>query len=55
MRNDVHGMEEAVIDLWLLSQGKILVGTVGSSYSQTAKLMRGPFFVSVGVDYENKL
>lgn len=37
------------------SQVHLLIGTVGSSYSQTARLMGDPFFVSVGVEYENKL
>jgi len=55
MRNSLAGIEEAVIDLMLLSQTHLLVGTVGSSYSQTAKLIGAPFFVSVGVEYENKL
>ena len=54
MRNTVAGMAEAVVDLWLLSSVRMLVGTVGSSYSQTAKLMGSPFFVSVGVEYENR-
>ena len=55
MRNNAAGIAEAVVDLWLLGRVRMLVGTVGSSYSQTAKLMGSPFFVSVGVEYENKL
>jgi hypothetical protein len=55
MRSSSAGTAEAVIDLWLLSRARMLVGTVGSSYSQTAKLMGKNFFMSVGVEYENRL
>lgn len=55
MRNQVAGVREAVIDLVLLSKTQLLVGTVGSSFSQTPKLMGSPFFVSVGSQYENKV
>lgn len=55
MRSNVAGTAEAVVDLWLLSKARMLVGTVGSSFSQTSKLMGGPFFLSVGVEFENKL
>ena len=55
MRSSTAGTAEAVVDLWLLSRTRMLVGTVGSSYSQTAKMMGGPFFISVGVEFENRL
>lgn len=55
MRSSAAGTVEAVIDLWLLSRARMLVGTVGSSYSQTAKLMGKNFFMSVGVEFENRL
>jgi hypothetical protein len=55
MRSSIAGTAEAVIDLWLLSRARMLVGTTGSSYSQTAKLMGKLFFMTVGVEYENRL
>jgi hypothetical protein len=55
MRNQLAGVQEAVIDLFLLSETRMLVGTVGSSFSQTPKLIGAPVFVSVGSEYENKL
>lgn len=55
MRSSSAGTAEALIDLWLLSRARILVGTTGSSYSQTAKLMGKNFFMSVGVEFENRL
>lgn len=55
MRNTAAGIEEAVVDLWLLSSSSVLIGTVGSTYSQTAKLIGSPFYVSVGVEFENKV
>lgn len=56
MRNNATGVEEAVADLWLLSRCHLLLGTVGSSYSQSAKLMGDAnFFMTVGVEYENRL
>lgn len=54
MRNQLAGVQEAVIDMWLLSETKFLVGTVGSTFSQTPKLIGSPFFVSVGSEFENK-
>lgn len=56
MRNNVEGISEAVVDVMLLSETRFLVGTVGSTFSQTPKLMGSysPFFVSVGSQYENK-
>ena len=55
MRSNVAGTAEAIVDLWLLSKARMRVGTVGSSFSQTSKLMGGPYFLSVGVEFENKL
>ena len=56
MRDSVSGTMEGVADLWLLSQTKVLLGTVGSSYSQTAKMMsHSAFFLTIGVEFENKL
>lgn len=37
------------------SRAQVLVGTVGSTFSQTAKLMGDAFFLTVGVEYENKV
>jgi hypothetical protein len=54
-RNDLAGIMEAVVDLHMLSQCQVLVGTVGSSYSQAAKMWGGPFFITVGAEYENAL
>ena len=55
MRSSLAGTAEAVVDLWLLSRARMLVGTEGSTYSQTAKLLGKNFFMSVGVEYENRL
>lgn len=33
----------------------MLLGTVGSTFSQTAKLMGKPFFITVGVQFENRM
>jgi hypothetical protein len=33
----------------------MLLGTVGSTFSQTARQMGKPFFVTVGVEFENRL
>lgn len=56
MRSVVSGVQEAVADLWLLSKCQIIVGTVGSTFSQTARLMsrERTFFVTVGAELELK-
>ena len=56
MRSVVSGLQEAVADLYLLSRCRVLVGTVGSTFSQTAKLMNGDnaFFITVGAELELK-
>lgn len=53
-RSRVDGTKEAIIDMWLLSQTPILIGTTGSTYSQAARLIGDHFFTSVGVEYENR-
>lgn len=65
MRSVVSGIEEAVIDLYLLSRASMVIGTVGSTFSQTARLMGGRvgkgsgeggvFYVTVGAEFENAL
>ena len=55
MRSNVDGTKEAIIDLWLLSETPVLIGTTGSTYSQAARLIGNHFFTAVGVEYENKL
>ena len=54
-RSVVSGLQEAVADLYLLSRAQILIGTVGSTFSQTAKLMSGDaFFLTAGAHLELK-
>jgi hypothetical protein len=53
-RSVVSGIQEAVADLYMLSRAQILIGTVGSTFSQTAKLMGDAFFVTVGAHLELK-
>jgi hypothetical protein len=53
-RSTTAGLREAVADLWLLSRCPVLIGTVGSGFSQTARLMGAGFFVTVGAEFEVK-
>ena len=46
-RGTVEGGQEALIDLKLLASCPILVGTFYSSYSETAKLLSGAYYMSV--------
>lgn len=54
MRSVVSGLEEAVADLYLLSRCHVLLGTVGSTFSQTARLMGDSYFITIGADLELK-
>jgi hypothetical protein len=51
-RSVVSGLQEAVADLYMLSRTQILIGTVGSTFSQTAKLMGDAFFLTAGAHLE---
>lgn len=53
-RSVVSGLQEAVADLYMLSRAQILIGTVGSTFSQTAKLMGDAFYITVGAHLEQK-
>ena len=55
MRSVVSGLEEAVADLYLLSRTNVLLGTVGSTFSQTAHLMGDAYFLTIGADLELKI
>ena len=55
MRSVVSGLEEAVADLYLLSRCHVLLGTVGSTFSQTAHLMGDAYFITIGADLELKI
>lgn len=46
-RGTVEGIQAALADVILLSSCPILVGTFFSSYSETAKLIGGAFYVQV--------
>ena len=46
-RGTVEGGQEALVDLKLLASCPILIGTFYSSYSETAKLLSGAFYVQV--------
>lgn len=47
-RVKVQGIQEALVDVMLLADCPILIGTYYSSYSETAKLMGWPFYIQVG-------
>jgi hypothetical protein len=46
-RVKVQGIQEALVDVMLLADCPILIGTYYSSYSETAKLMGWPFYIQV--------
>jgi len=51
---EVSGLQETVADLYMLSRAQILIGTAGSTFSQTAKLMGDAFFLTAGAELELK-
>ena len=46
-RGSVEGIQAALVDIILLSSCPVLVGTFYSSYSETAKLLGGAYYVQV--------
>ena len=49
-RTSVQGGQQALIDLSLLASCPVLLGTLASSYSETARLLGSSLFVEVGTD-----
>jgi len=47
-RLKVQGIQEALVDVLLLADCPVLIGTYYSSYSETAKMMGWPFYIQVG-------
>lgn len=47
-RSTVAGIQQALVDVLLLSECPILVGTYYSSYSETAKLIGWPYYIQIG-------
>lgn len=45
----VEGIQEALLDVMLLADCPVLIGTYYSSYSETAKMMGWPFYVQVNI------
>ena len=43
----VQGIREALVDVMLLADCPVLIGTYYSSYSETAKMMGWPFYIQV--------
>ena len=44
-RSSVEGIQQAMVDVMLLSSCPVLIGTYYSSYSETAKLIGRPFYI----------
>lgn len=44
----VQGIQEALVDVMLLADCPVLIGTYYSSYSETAKMMGWPFYIQIG-------
>ncbi len=44
----VQGIREALVDVMLLADCPVLIGTYYSSYSETAKMMGWPFYIQAG-------
>lgn len=49
-RSTVAGIQQALVDVLLLSECPILIGTYYSSYSETAKLIGWPYYIQIGSD-----
>lgn len=43
----LQGIREALVDVMLLADCPVLIGTYYSSYSETAKMMGWPFYIQV--------
>ena len=43
------GIREALVDVMLLADCPVLIGTYYSSYSETAKMMGWPFYIQVSL------
>ena len=41
------GIQQALVDVMLLADCPVLIGTYYSSYSETAKMMGWPFYIQV--------
>ena len=50
-RNAVRGIQEALVDVMLLADCPVLIGTYYSSYSETAKMMGWPFYIQVPLQF----
>lgn len=46
-RSTVAGIQQALVDVLLLSECPVLIGTYYSSYSETAKLIGWPYYIQV--------
>jgi hypothetical protein len=47
-RSSVAGIQQALVDVLLLANCPVLVGTYYSSYSETAKLIGWPYYIQIG-------